>query len=99
MDISRETFSNHNYTRRLYPSDLPTYFKGFMAFEEYDTNRSTVFPSLSFIKKTLLTVSEQQTTRAARRHPLEHLVGRLWREKLPGKKHAEHYLYHQHRRN
>ena len=99
MDLSRKTFSNHNYTRGLYPPDLPTYFEGFAAFEEYDTNRSTVFPSLSFIKNTLLTVSEQQTTRATRRHLLEHLVGRLWHEKLPGKKHAEHYLRHQHRRN
>ena len=99
MDLSKETFSNHKYTRRLYPPDPPTYFEGFAAFEEYDTQRSTVFPSLSFIKNTLLTVSEQQTTRATRRHLLEHLVGRLWREELPGKKHAEHYLRHQYRRN
>ncbi len=99
MDLSRETFSNHKYTRRLYPPNLPNYFEGFAAFEEYDTSRSTVFPSLSFIKNTLLTLSEQQTTRATRRHLLEHLVGRLWLEELPGKKHAEHYLRHQHRRN
>jgi hypothetical protein len=39
MDLSRETLHNHNYTRRLYPPDLPTYFEGFAAFEEYDTNR------------------------------------------------------------
>ena len=39
MALSREAFSNHNYTRRLSPPDLLTSFEGFAAFEEYDTNR------------------------------------------------------------
>jgi len=99
MDLSRETFNNRTYSEACNPPNLHDSFEGFAAFEEYDTHRSTVFPSLSFIKNTLLTVSEQQTIQSTRRHLLEHLVGRLWREKLPGKKHAEHYLRHQHRRN
>jgi len=99
MDLSRETFSNHKYTRQLYQPNLPNSFEGFAAFEDCNTNYSAIFPSRSFIDETILTVGEQQANRATRRHLLEHLVGRLWREKLPGKKHAEHYLRHQHRRN
>ena len=81
MDLSRETFSNRHYSGVCKPPNLPNYFKGFSAYEEFDSINSSVFPSRSFIEETITSLKER---RAKRHRLLEHLTGRLWLEDLPG---------------
>ena len=76
--------------------DLPNRVEGLAPYKEFDSDHSTIFFPRSSIKETARGSTEH---RAQRHRLLEHLIGRLWLQDLPGKKHAERYLRHQYRCN
>jgi integrase/recombinase XerD len=96
MDLSRETFSNHNRTGRGHPPNLPGYFEGLPAHEEFDAHNSSIVAARSSIGETEAALKE---VRAKRCRVVDHFLERLWAKDLPGTRHAEWYLRHQYRRN
>ncbi len=96
MDLSRETFSNHNRTGRGHPPNLPGYFEGLPAHEEFDAHNSSILPARSSIGETTAALKE---VRAKCCRVVDHFLERLWAKDLPGTRHAERYLLHQYRCN
>jgi len=96
MDLLRKTFIRSDYHEESFPTISSNQFEGFAAFEEFNTNSPITFPDRSFIQEPF---KELKESRIRDRYFLERLVGKLWLQDLPGKKHAEQYLRHQHRHN
>jgi integrase/recombinase XerD len=96
MDLQEDSIVTRQEPDHFHPPGRLQPIEGHGSFEEFCTDPPRVFPSRSFIEKT---IKEEVSAWAAEGRALEHLIGKFWVEQLPGKKHVEGYLRHQRRRN
>jgi integrase/recombinase XerC/integrase/recombinase XerD len=97
MDLSQQPDKKQKRSKAYPAEDPPSPFESFPNYEEGFTNNSPVFPSPPFLEETITTLQRQDNVK--RRSKLDHLLGKIAAQQLPGKEHFEAYLRHQHRHN